>query len=806
MTSSVHQEQGEELSGRAAMSALRRPRPLGRRLRKPVGSAVIMQARTLRAALAAGALGISASAPMAHAEPSSPPADTPAPLVDGAAPSLLAAPGYSGLMNTPTADVTPFGSLRLGVVDSNPEMERTIHVGGFGSFLVGATPLPGLEGTLRLAFEGDPGCSFFRGDCPATIRDLSVSARYTLPVVLPLGTRLAVGVNDVGGAATHFRQLYAVATSRLGPLSGSVGYARREAEGRGIGLMDGLFGSAAWRPTRDWTVAVEHDSREVRAGTVHRFVLNDALTLQLGLSRKLTETTPQQAWQLMATVDVGLGAAPSPPEPFNLDIFAGLASASSDPGTPAHTLAQAGAAAPGAQGAAPPSQRQEPSARNASAVADALVAKGFARVRVRAWRGADGAGEDGAGADGAGAGEAGDVWEVEAEPRAWRRSRLEAVGAALGAWLESAGRDARDGEVILTLTFQRLPVLHVAAHVACLRDWVEDAAACPQADAVRFAAPYGLPKGLAQRTAQAADIEVMRADNTLWVPQLEVGPALRTFVGTEVGLVDAALALELGVEVQLLPGVAWQALASVPAMSTNNFAPGEAYASSKPPDAGLDVAVLTAWAPLPWGLAAQGQVGSLNRDHLGAQADVSWLIADGRVRLGGSLGGYQHRPSGAYRTPALGSARVSVWPGTWHMDATGGLFLNGDVGWSVTSRHWFGQVALAASYRDTAYSGTSAALRRRFLGFSISLPLDGARAHAVGPATLRGRDRWTWGLETKVGETDNVITAGYGIVPRVRHGLWTDVLDHDRGAVADLDASVDVLRALVRQHVDARER
>jgi hypothetical protein len=65
---------------------------------------------------------------------------------------------------------------------------------------------------------------------------------------------------------------------------------------------------------------------------------------------------------------------------------------------------------------------------------------------------------------------------------------------------------------------------------------------------------------------------------------------------------------------------------------------------------------------------------------------------------------------------------------------------------------------------------------------------------------LRGADRWSASLETKMGERDNLLTAGYGQVPKVRHGLMTDVTDHDRSGQADLWADRDRVRLAMRSH------
>ena len=56
-----------------------------------------------------------------------------------------------------------------------------------------------------------------------------------------------------------------------------------------------------------------------------------------------------------------------------------------------------------------------------------------------------------------------------------------------------------------------------------------------------------------------------------------------------------------------------------------------------------------------------------------------------------------------------------------------------------------------------------------------------------------------WGLETKVGDSDNYIELHYGISPGARYGLFSDVLDHDRADTGSLKANRYRLRAMLRQ-------
>ncbi len=700
--------------------------------------------------------------------------------------AVLAPPGYTGAINTPTAHVLPWGAAAAGLTNSIPERARTIEAGSFGSLNLGVGLLPGLELVGRLVYEGDLNCNEFLPDCRAKPRDQSVSAKYQLPIELPLDTRLALGVTDYGGANSNFRQVYGVATSTWGPLDLSLGYSKPKSP---TALLDGPFGSVALRIDERWSAALEHDSRAARLGVAWRQPLTPELALQLGASRKLGGDAPQQVWQLSAGLNVTLGRVPDPlRESREARAARQIAEARSLP-----------------EAAAPNATVAPATAATAESLAQALVANGFTQVQVRHWP--------------AQAGQPA-LWQVQAEPRRWRQSQVDALGVALATWLKAQGQLA-DGsrpadELLLSLTWQREPVLHAYTSASCLDGWIQGWTVCADERQPALADSRALVMsrdlaGLGSRLAaietrlqQAPAAHATSEGAPHWMPQFEIGPGLRNTVGTELGLYDYSLALELGAEVNLAPGLLWQGVLSAPLAHSDDYGPRGMFAGQRHKDVGLDSGLLTWWKPLGHGLAVQGSTGYVDRDYRGAMADAVWMNADGRWRLEATGGVFENDETGKRQTPLLGSARWSLVPGGWHLEATAGRFLGGDQGYSLASGHWFGDTRFKFYYRDSqGDAGEALAARRKFLGFEISLPLGPKAAADLGPVSLRGADRWRWGLQTKVGGDDNRLTYGYGMVPRARHGLHSDVSDHDRNGALDLLAQSPRLRETLQRALGA---
>lgn len=675
--------------------------------------------------------------------------------------AALAAPGYTAAINTPTAQVLPWGGATLALGNSNPERARRLSSGSFGSLNAGFGLLPGLELVGRLAFEGDLQCNLYDPACGGGQRDLSLSGKYQLPVELPLDTRLAVGFTDYGGAATNYRQVYGVATSTWGPLDLSLGYGKPRSASA---LLDGPFAAVALRIDERWSAALEHDSRAARLGLQWRQPLTRDLALQLGASRSLNEVARQQPWQMNAQLNWMLGQPAGSPLALAPRI------------EPAPDLAVV----------RPPSTPvlQPLPGPDAETLAQLLSQAGFARVGVRVLPASEGRPA---------------LWRVQAESLRWRQSHLDALGAALQAWRQLLGD--RPDELALTLTYQGQPVLGAHTSGACLQAWLAgDGAVCALPDAAEPLSLYRLadwPESLRERMVDSDGLAEARAGLPAWLPQWEIGPGLRTTVGTEYGLWDYSLALELGFEAGLAPGLSLQGVASTPVSHSDDFEPRKVFAAQRHPEAGLDSLFLSYWRPLPYGLALQGALGQLNRHEDGGQLDASWMSADGRWRLAGLGGRYTSDLDQRLREPRLASLRYSVAPGAWHLDATAGRFMNGDEGYRLTSSHWMGDVRFSVYYRNSQTPQAELMPARSFMGFEFSLPLGPRESGQFGPVAIRGRDRWGWGLESKVGEKDNYLTPGYGLIPRLRHGLTSDVTDHDRSGAADLQAQLPRLRAML---------
>lgn len=699
----------------------------------------------------------------------------------------LAPAGFTGVINSPTADVLDPGTASLSWTNSNPEVKRAnAGEGAFGSVNLGFGVLPGLEVVGRLAYEGDLHCNMYLASPPCSgMRDLSASGKYQLPLRFGWDTRLAFGAVDVGGAATNFRSYYGVATSSFGSVDVSLGYGRG---GQVNSSLDGLFGSTQVLLTEHWRALAEFDSHDARAGVRYARALTEQLALEVGASRKLSNRTDQQAWQ------AGVGLTLSF-DRRNLNRGARrLATATSTPATAqtaspvSATLAPVAAEATPATPSAKPTPAAEPAAapevesvatqaRRADELASRLGKAGFLSV----WVGFDEAGH----------------WVLQVEPLTWRKNRLDALGMALALWQKSARGDE---QVRLTLTYLQDPVLSVAATSTCLSrfaegNWWCDGRAALKLDNGQLAHVPAL--GWAVAPAQTQRWEALR-------PQFELGPVLRQHLGNEVGLYDASAGLDLAWEVALGRGLLWQGQVTAPVVNTENFGSDKAYGRERI-RGGVESTVLSYQQQIGSRLWAQGSVGYVQHNDFGGQLDVAWLSPEGGLRLSAMAGYYAGKDTSGLSNDTvthpigLAAARWSVVDGRWMLEAKAGQFYNQDYGVRFASHHWFGDNRLTLYYRDTQFSGSIIADRVKYAGVEISMPIGERAAIMVGPATVRGSDQWVYGIGSRVGNSINSLNAGYGVVPAIRHNLLSDTLDYDRAGLTDIMANLYRVRAMLRE-------
>ena len=146
----------------------------------------------------------------------------------------ISAQGYSGLINTPTADTLKSG--QLSIQYGNQVETRDGYRDG-SNYHFGIGLWENVEVSARLAdynFGNESG-----------LTDLSANIKLGIPYIPKNWFKLAFGIQDVGGAANFFDAKYAVASKNIFEnINVSLGIGKSDS---GQGRLDGMFAGIAWQ-------------------------------------------------------------------------------------------------------------------------------------------------------------------------------------------------------------------------------------------------------------------------------------------------------------------------------------------------------------------------------------------------------------------------------------------------------------------------------------------------------------------------------------------------------------------------------
>jgi hypothetical protein len=681
----------------------------------------------------------------------------------------LAPPGYTGAINTPTADVIGYGHLVGSMSTTIPERKRVYPgVGWFGGTNLGFGLAPGLEAVGRLTYDGDAWCDQYDSSCKTTTRDLSFGGKYQLPLgELPLKSRLAFGMTDYGGAATLYRQYYGVATANLGPLEISAG-AATSTQG---GLMHGKFGSLSIPLVDNLRLIAESDTREKRVGLAYRLQALPDLQVAFGSSRKLTNNSYQQRNQMTISLAYAMdGAAIRNGQ---------LAANTSTPIEGTKTFYASNISSASNTSAAPLIEvdDSEQAATFANSFAAQLERAGFSEISV---------------------GREGRLWHVRAEPRAWRKNRLDALGVVMAQWQRNS--PFSDTPVAVTLTFLKNPVLQARTSQACLDYFVKGIGVCTEGRPFVFKDdPISMQTDLDNVNWLSANVA-----SQFLRPDVELSPSASYTVGSEFGIYDYSAGISTGVEVPLYKGLFYQGHHTRLVTETEDFKDPNHYFRR----VGLGertargASMFTYMRPVYKNLWVEASQGALSSSTKGTTLNSVWTSSNSKLKISATKGSYKQSMPYGFESlnPSFVTARYAIRPGFWALSVTKGRFLNNDEGYQLMSSHTFGDNRVRFFYRKTGPGNFQTPNKRAFAGFSVTLPIGPRESFAIGPLTLRGRDQYPLGLETKVQEKDNYIEPGYGLYPSLRHGLNTDVGDYDRGDIGSIQTNLHRLIASIREH------
>ncbi|MCJ0764336.1 YjbH domain-containing protein [Variovorax terrae] len=685
--------------------------------------------------------------------------------------------GYTGLSITPNAHLLGWGKMALAY---DNQMPGAANPAGH-NLVVGFGLLPNLELSGRIASNTIHNNCFTQG-CGA--RDLSANLKVGIGLDARNQFRLAAGASDIGGQTGHFRAYYGVLSyDPVDFVSLSAGVAKRSNATAPASPLKGVFGSAVVQPLPWLQAHLEYSDKNTWAGArlyAPAAWLPDGWKAHVGANVRLSSSRVTERTWWSVGLDIPLYKVPSlpgaraagasaslPAGQLREPTYAAEVPASGAALTPSAGQAPATATAPVAGVAdkrdvpVPPPPVLDPQLQS---MAESLRAKGLEDIQV-------GRLPDGGIA-------------VKANNATYNWNSLDALGVALGVVARELA-PARAG-YRLVLTQRQLPLVAVSGQTDCLRQWIAGESATCTAGQLMTPGTTDMDRLL--QGVQWVVNGLAPSNHTL---RVGLSPVLRSAVAQEYGVFDYSLGVRTAFQMPLWVGAYGEVRYTSPVSNSRNYEPGGVFADRRL-QSGMDRAVLSQALRIPlekwlgadpvqatrlglYALTAQVSAGKINPQYKGVDAELRWEPGEGRHRFGLEAGRFvRSTPSAIPYGPSvlepdtakllLGSYRYNVAQTRTYLEATGGQFMYNDRGVQLGMRQWFADTAVSLYYRRTKFD--NAAGSRSFVGIEISIPIGPRKDMSpTGPVQITGAPRWSYGIETTVGQSANFVTPGYGVTP-----------------------------------------
>ena len=682
--------------------------------------------------------------------------------------------GYTGVFNTPNADVIKYGDGLFSYSD-NFYIRRELISASDMKFGVGL--MPGLELVGRLATRKWH-CNLYtdtRPECSGP-RDLSASIKYTLPLIPEDWFKVAIGGQDLGGAAVNSQAFYAVASKdfdldQFGLLKVSAGVATSDYVSD---YMNGAIASVEYQPFEFLQIATEHDGHALNAGfkfiTPEQwlpegwqvsaalqlfsteseldekdkwFSLNVNVPLSDGAKRKTSQQTANDAVNSALSnnsstvTNHGFVKVTTPENATNIDDSVLRQSANAPASLALSTVTR----------------------KTIDAFAEYVTEYGFESVSIRL-------------ADN----NAGLV--IQFENNLYNRNEDQAIAVMSRLITERLHVNTQLQLLNFGLVVKSIELEYAQPAILSIDNVVPTAPDNILLDWLDFSDKKWL---------------VNNASSAYFVPRITVAPAISSLVGTEYGTFDFQLLASLNYQMSLWPGAVIDVrYMSDTLLNTEDFDEGKYIGERFSIPEGVNRKLFHQAFTLPFNIATQFSFGEAFNMTDVMINETRFQTDDGAHRvtlLAGELTETVTLKRIFYYTqvnkyePRLLKYRYRFAPLNWDIEVTAGEFLQGDTGFKVKSSHWFGDTQININYRRTDFKEDRNREETEFVSLGISIPLNLNRSMRSNYGfQVKGIEQWSYNVETVLTTpgNPNSLTTGFGQEPSLYHNLNQAYYNRDR--------------------------
>ncbi|MCF6439035.1 YjbH domain-containing protein [Pseudoalteromonas luteoviolacea] len=658
----------------------------------------------------------------------------------------IAFAGYTGLLNTPNAEVLNSGDLNIGY---NTQLDyNTLEYQKGHNFVFSAGLWEGLEVNGMIASTTMHDWTFFNG---YQTRDLSFNLKYQIPLIPKDWFNLAVGARDVGGAGNKYERYYVVASKEWHSFRFSAGVATSESA---RGDMDGEFLGIEWQPVPWFTLLAEYDGEAQSAGA--RVSLPKEWIYNLGdlsLTGKVTSSSDYSEEDMYWGVNFSF-----PISQQNKRDYKKIEAA---PYLPKQALSSSQKLLTRDDKASHQQQAQTSrrltsneqkaasySSRDMNAdirkLRNVLIADGFENLRVAFNK-------------------AGHV-VVKFENSVFNRNDIDALGLVLGRI--STVIKSPHGGFTVQMTEHSLPMIAVSGELNSYRDFIATGT------------PPHLKVSLGEMDPVGGLIWVgTEVSNAMYYkPRLELSPKLHSTYATELGVYDFSLGLEATLTIPTWQGAGFSFSAQTEVAHTDDF-DSKGVFRERAVQSGLNRAVFYQALDLPYGFYNLTQIGFYNEfhDYTAITNETAWVSPEGRHKIYNNYGLFDYKDFSADRDYHVVGYTYQWVEQDISFHVSAGEFWRRDSGVKVETKFWFGDSYISIFGYDTD---------AKVAGISFSIPLTPRKDMNVSKyGQIKGNKAWSHSVQTRISESHNALVYQKAYIPSSPQSLQGTFFNQDRLSV-----------------------
>ena len=368
---------------------------------------------------------------------------------------------------------------------------------------------------------------------------------------------------------------------------------------------------------------------------------------------------------------------------------------------------------------------------------------------------------------------------VEVDSTSYQRNILDAAGVALGLVAGAYPDSAQDFDLIIST--RGIRQLLIRSNSVCVKRWLEADTWCEQFEI----------KSLNTQPYDTADVAWSAGTGWNFRPEIILTPTLVSTIGTEYGVFDIDLGMNVNAVLPLWQGAYTDINHTYPLdYRTTNFEPGGPFYGSRLKSV-TSRRMLHQLLSFPrWNTQARLSAGMAYNVWDGKQIETYSQTDNGRHKL--SL------TAGHFTTDTLAfnnekSYHLTSYRYTYDdaqktsSEVTYGKFWTGDNGYMLGQRFWHGDTALALYIRRSRLNDFSPLVS--FAGIQFVIPLTPRKQEAMQYLSLRGGNQWTYTVESRIMDKTNALTSGYGEIPKTGDPL-VQTFNRDRNSTAYYEGSM----------------